>query len=158
MTLQSSLHERPRYCHLRQRLCATFPSPQQPSGDMRTSSILSAAVACATMVEASLPVLSPLSPNTFDHVNDTQAIEHDSANRLAARAWDPSKVATDATWSTYVQKGQRLKCLMEAPDKGAGWLLKDTRTPPSAASKWSGDITGLKFDLDYMRWHRLTCV
>jgi hypothetical protein len=125
---------------------------------MRTSSILSAAVACATMVNASLPVLSPLSSNAFDHVNDTQAIEREGTNGLAARAWDPSKVATDAVWNTYVQKGQRLKCLMEAPDQGAGWLLKDTRTPPSAASKWSGDLTGLKYDHKYTRWYRLTCV
>jgi hypothetical protein len=33
-------------------------------------------------------------------------------------------------------------CLMEATDAGAGWLEKDPRKPPSAASKWTGDLRG----------------
>ena len=59
-----------------------------------------------------------------------------------ANYWDPSKIADDTTWANYVSKGHHLKCVMEAPDKGAGWLVKDTRKPPSAASKWTGDLTG----------------
>ncbi|KAF1920655.1 hypothetical protein BDU57DRAFT_435627 [Ampelomyces quisqualis] len=91
------------------------------------------------MVEAKLSALSVLSPDAPNKINETQPNYRERANDLIARAWDSSKVADDDMWNTYVRKGQRLKCLMQALDKGAGWLLEDTRRPPSAASKWSGD-------------------
>ncbi|KAI4661440.1 uncharacterized protein J4E79_005253 [Alternaria viburni] len=48
--------------------------------------------------------------------------------------------ATKALWDKYLEKGNRLMCLMEATDRGAGWLSQDTRQPPSAASRWTGDL------------------
>ncbi|KAF1837233.1 hypothetical protein BDW02DRAFT_519446, partial [Decorospora gaudefroyi] len=43
-------------------------------------------------------------------------------------------------WARYVEKGEHLVCLMQATDAGAGFLTADTRTPPSAASRWTGDL------------------
>ncbi|KAF1915304.1 hypothetical protein BDU57DRAFT_476936 [Ampelomyces quisqualis] len=53
-------------------------------------------------------------------------------------------------WTTYVRKGDHLNCVMVATDTGAGFLLEDTRKPPSAASPWSGD---LKHELSKWGWH-----
>ncbi|OAL50382.1 hypothetical protein IQ07DRAFT_509705 [Pyrenochaeta sp. DS3sAY3a] len=55
--------------------------------------------------------------------------------------FDPSRwYADDELWERYVQKGEHLVCLMQATDRGAGFLIQDTRTPPSAASPWNGDL------------------
>ncbi|KAF2032516.1 hypothetical protein EK21DRAFT_109896 [Setomelanomma holmii] len=61
---------------------------------------------------------------------------------------DPGQVQTafdgyadDALWKKYVDRGNHLKCVMEARDAGAGALIDDKRKPPSAASQWSGDLT-----------------
>ena len=56
---------------------------------------------------------------------------------------DPQKWANQDLWDKYVAKGRHLTCLMEATDRGAGWLSKDTRIPPSAASRWTGDLRGM---------------
>jgi hypothetical protein len=116
---------------------------------MRLSSLLTVAAAWATMVEANLSAPVPLSPHapSPEKVNETRASKGERANNLVARAWNPSKVANDEMWKDFIRKGQRLKYLMEAPDKGAGFLLGDARKPPSAASKWPADLTGLYSEL-----------
>lgn len=92
-----------------------------------------------------------LSKKAVVHVNKFHAstifkrrLDSDSRPTLASRAnyWKPERVADDATWTKFVEKGKHFNCLMEASDKGAGWLLKDTRNPPSAASQWTGDLSG----------------
>lgn len=92
-----------------------------------------------------------LSEQAIVHINKFHAsttfknrLNTDDRPTLAARAnyWKPEQIADDARWTKFVEKGKHLNCLMEASDKGAGWLLKDTRNPPSAASQWTGDLSG----------------
>ncbi|EUC42920.1 hypothetical protein COCMIDRAFT_54183, partial [Bipolaris oryzae ATCC 44560] len=64
--------------------------------------------------------------------------------------FDPTVWASNQLWSRYVGKGHQLLCLMLASDEVAGFLLEDTRQPPSAASRWSGDLTGA---LRLWGWH-----
>jgi hypothetical protein len=75
-----------------------------------------------------------------------QNVNNHAHSRLAARAsyWKPDQVAGDKRWTKFIEKGQHLNCLMNAPDQGAGWVLGDTRNPPSAASEWTGDLLGKK--------------
>jgi hypothetical protein len=54
--------------------------------------------------------------------------------------FDPKKYADEELWKKYVAKGEHLICLMQATDQGTGFLTQDTRTPPSAASRWTGDM------------------
>lgn len=54
--------------------------------------------------------------------------------------FDINKVTDDAMWNQYVSKGYHMNCIMDATDAGAGYLLEDTRKPPSAASVWSGSL------------------
>ena len=54
--------------------------------------------------------------------------------------FDIKDFATDAVWKQYVAKGYHLECMMGATDAGAGFLIQDTRNPPSAASMWTGDL------------------
>jgi hypothetical protein len=61
---------------------------------------------------------------------------------FGANDFDPNHQADQALWDKYLKKGDHMMCLMEATDKGAGWLEKDTRQPPSAASRWKGDLRG----------------
>ncbi|KAI8936195.1 hypothetical protein NX059_006626 [Plenodomus lindquistii] len=62
----------------------------------------------------------------------------------------PGAIANDALWKQYVAKGEHLICLMQATDAGAGYLIEDKRSPPSAASRWTGD---LKSELATWGWH-----
>jgi hypothetical protein len=48
--------------------------------------------------------------------------------------------ATDAVWKQCVDKGDHLKCGIDATDAGAGFLVADTRKPPSAVSRWNGNL------------------
>jgi hypothetical protein len=64
----------------------------------------------------------------------------DSPPELAGLDFDINDYATDAVWNQYVAKGDHLQCVMGATDVGAGFLIQDTRKPPSAASPWTGDL------------------
>ncbi|KAL6708410.1 hypothetical protein ACN47E_002673 [Coniothyrium glycines] len=64
--------------------------------------------------------------------------------------FDPKVYASDAIWQRHVEKGNHLICLMQATDKGAGYLTMDNKKPPSAASRWTGDM---QKDLDRWFWH-----
>ncbi|KAH7080614.1 hypothetical protein BKA63DRAFT_563290 [Paraphoma chrysanthemicola] len=64
--------------------------------------------------------------------------------------FDRNDYADNAMWDRYVQKGEHFKCLMVATDVGAGFLIQDTRKPPSAASRWTGD---LQQELKTWFWH-----
>jgi hypothetical protein len=64
----------------------------------------------------------------------------DSPPELAGLDFDIKNYATDAVWNQYVAKGDHLQCVMGATDVGAGFLIQDTRKPPSAASPWTGDL------------------
>lgn len=48
--------------------------------------------------------------------------------------------ASDDLWAKHVRKGNDLICGLCATDLGAGLQIGDTRTPPSAASRWAGDV------------------
>ena len=77
-----------------------------------------------------------------------------NAPELAPRGdsddFDVNRWADDTKWQKYLDKGHHLMCLMEATDRGAGWLSKDTRQPPSAASKWTGE---LRAEIPLWYWH-----
>jgi hypothetical protein len=63
-----------------------------------------------------------------------------SPHEIAGLDFNIKNFATDAVWNRYVAKGNRLACLMTATDAGAGFLIQDSREPPSAASSWTGDL------------------
>ncbi|KAF1923546.1 uncharacterized protein M421DRAFT_425767 [Didymella exigua CBS 183.55] len=48
--------------------------------------------------------------------------------------------ASDADWEKFTKKGSALMCGLNCDDKEAGLQMGDTRTPPSSASPWSGDL------------------
>lgn len=54
----------------------------------------------------------------------------------------PDAIASDEIWDKYQKKGNHYQCLFEANDEGAGYLIEDKRTPPSAQSVWKGDMIG----------------
>ena len=56
--------------------------------------------------------------------------------------FDPGKIASDGVWKKYRAKGDHYQCLFVADDEGAGRLVEDTRTPPSAQSIWKGNMYG----------------
>jgi len=72
------------------------------------------------------------------------------APRTDGGDFNPGNWADDTKWQKYLDKGHHLKCLMEATDRGAGWLSRDTRQPPSAASKWTGE---LRAEVPLWYWH-----
>ncbi|EOA81968.1 uncharacterized protein SETTUDRAFT_72231, partial [Exserohilum turcica Et28A] len=68
--------------------------------------------------------------------------------------FDPNVWADDELWNKYLAKGQRLMCLMDATDQGAGYLMQDTRQPPSAASRWTTELETWHWDEEplYADW------
>lgn len=56
--------------------------------------------------------------------------------------FDPGNIASDGVWEKYRAKGDHYQCLFVADDEGAGQLVGDTRTPPSAQSIWKGNMYG----------------
>lgn len=80
-----------------------------------------------------------------EHINPAALsnwfLDTPSATALNRRGdFDSSKFGDQATWDKYVKKGDRLLCLMAASDRAAGYLEQDTRNPPSAASRWAGNL------------------
>jgi len=112
---------------------------------MRFSALLAAAATLVVVATGRVVDLSSQSANVSESQigtsDESNGVPH--VNRLQARGYfDPAKFADEAMWKKYLDKGHHLKCIMEAPDQAAGQLEMDTRTPPSAASKWTGDLTG----------------
>lgn len=61
---------------------------------------------------------------------------------VTAGEYDANNIASDGTWDKYRKEGDHYQCLFEANDEGAGRLIEDTRTPPSAQSIWKGSMYG----------------
>jgi hypothetical protein len=57
--------------------------------------------------------------------------------------FDFNSAADDEMWKRYIDKGSHHNCIMSATDTGAGFLMQDSRKPPSAASPWSGDLESM---------------
>jgi hypothetical protein len=60
---------------------------------------------------------------------------------IAGLDFDVKKYAEEM-WRKYVEKGEHWNCIMDATDAGAGFLIEDTKKPPSVASPWQGDLQG----------------
>ncbi|KAJ4380520.1 hypothetical protein N0V86_003877 [Didymella sp. IMI 355093] len=54
--------------------------------------------------------------------------------------YDSDSLTSDGLWNKYQRKGEHYQCLFTAEDEGAGQLIEDTRTPPSAQSIWKGSM------------------
>ncbi|KAK1908835.1 hypothetical protein P3342_006714 [Pyrenophora teres f. teres] len=65
--------------------------------------------------------------------------------------WDDDTASAE-DWKTYKAKGGALMCGLEGSDQAAGRLIGDTRQPPSAASKFNGD---LQTELQDWYWRRV---
>jgi hypothetical protein len=92
-----------------------------------------------------------------DTIDDSQSVNYPSPSDKPQSAgyFDPKNTADNNMWTEYIKKGEHLKCIMEATDAGAGFLIEDTRKPPSAASAWTGDLKGRFSSADYcIRKHR----
>lgn len=61
--------------------------------------------------------------------------------------WDDD-YASETEWKTYTAKGGALLCGLHGTDQTAGLLLQDTRSPPSAASRFTSD-----FHTTLQTWH-----
>ncbi|KAJ4986345.1 hypothetical protein SVAN01_08162 [Stagonosporopsis vannaccii] len=57
--------------------------------------------------------------------------------------------ASEADWTKFTNKGGALMCGLNGDDEKAGQQMGDKRTPPSAASPWTGD---LKQELKKWKW------
>lgn len=86
--------------------------------------------ALASCVTAAAARVLPVNVSTSDGIVQT------------AGAFDPNILASDGLWNKYQKKGDHYQCLFTADDEGAGRLVEDTRTPPSAQSIWKGDMYG----------------
>ncbi|KAF2832776.1 hypothetical protein CC86DRAFT_399440 [Ophiobolus disseminans] len=116
---------------------------------MLLSTLLTVAVALVLAAHGRVLGSSSLSANVAESLEtlDIPNGPPERSGKLQAR-FDPAKFADDAMWKKYVDKGHHLKCIMEAPDRAAGFLQKDTRTPPSAAIAWKGDLKDA-----YQKWY-----
>ena len=66
-----------------------------------------------------------------------------------AQGFDTDETASEADWIKFSNKGGALMCGLLGTDETAGQQLRDTRSPPSAASEWRGD---LKQELSTWYW------
>jgi hypothetical protein len=66
-----------------------------------------------------------------------------SPPELAGLDFDITRFADDARWNSYMAKGRHLTCIMDATDAVSGFLIEDSRKPPSAASPWTGDLSSM---------------
>lgn len=82
-------------------------------------------------------------PDSYDGVSNAvdKLTSLSLVPEVAGLDFDPKNYADADMWNLYADvKGEHLVCLMQATDKGAGFLIEDKRTPPSAASPWTGDL------------------
>ncbi len=91
------------------------------------------------------PVKSHKQYGRTSRVNGTRRLWDRSADSVQ---FDPRDMAPIPMWNKYRDKGRHLQCLMQATDKGAGFLMQDTRNPPSAASQFSGNWKGKSIGAD----------
>jgi hypothetical protein len=100
-------------------------------------------------------------PLSTTHSNSKQAahveIEEndvgDQGNGIFKRqepAFFGDDLASAEDFKKAADKGGALMCAMAGTDRIAGLMLKDMRTPPSAASVWTGD---LRQELSTWYWH-----
>ncbi|KAJ4372914.1 hypothetical protein N0V83_003205 [Neocucurbitaria cava] len=90
-----------------------------------------------------------------DAVDHTPIVRDLNSNAILnsprpAQGFDDDDQASAIDWATYTNKGGAFMCGLLATDQSAGQLLRDARTPPSAASLWRGD---LKQELSTWYWH-----
>jgi hypothetical protein len=69
----------------------------------------------------------------------------------ATAFWDDD-LASPADWEKFTLKGGALICALKGTDQTAGRQIKDSRSPPSEISVWSGN---LKQELHDWYWHEL---
>jgi hypothetical protein len=121
---------------------------------------LTIAIALATAINsvtARVINFDELSPKLFNDVPDTSdasislAIRDLDDSRLSTTFWDDD-LASDADFSRYANKGGALMCGLEGSDETAGRQMSDTRTPPSAVSRFRGD---LRQELQNWHWRNI---
>jgi hypothetical protein len=71
---------------------------------------------------------------------DNAKFSQPSVVQTASRKFDPDNIASDEAWEKYKAKGTWYICLLDLSNENAGKGLKDSRTPPSAESKWQGNL------------------
>tara|TARA_R110002003_G_scaffold56_4_gene5076 strand:+ start:2785 stop:3204 length:420 start_codon:yes stop_codon:yes gene_type:complete len=118
-----------------------------------------AALAAGRALTQSMPSISTYISRVggSDTIDDSQSVNYPSPSDQVQTAgyFDPKNAADNNMWTEYIKKGEHMKCIMEATDAGAGFLVEDTRKPPSAASPWTGDLKGRFPSADYcIRKHR----
>jgi hypothetical protein len=72
-----------------------------------------------------------------DDTSDPKPQSHFEQFTNQRRFWDDD-LASNAAWLKYTAKGGALMCGLEGDDETAGRQIFDTRNPPSAASRWTG--------------------
>ncbi|KAH6644834.1 hypothetical protein C7974DRAFT_420258 [Boeremia exigua] len=83
--------------------------------------------------------------DTLDQTNRSIRFSRDGT----VHAFFDDDSASDDDWQKFTHKGGALMCALNGDDEAAGVLMGDTRTPPSAASPWTGD---LKQQLAAWKW------
>ncbi|KAJ4326111.1 hypothetical protein N0V94_000273 [Neodidymelliopsis sp. IMI 364377] len=71
---------------------------------------------------------------------DNAKFRQPSLVQTAGQRFDPGDIASDEAWEIYKAKGNWYTCLLDLSNENAGKGLKDSRTPPSAESRWQGNL------------------
>jgi hypothetical protein len=121
-------------------LSLTQPSPPIAKMWLRiASALIFGALGAARVINSGTELLPQLSARLID------AAPPVLGPVTAGVTFDPNNLADQATRASYVGKGNDFVCRMEATDKGAGFLMQDTRNPPSSASQYTGDLSSKQF-------------
>ncbi|XPS75852.1 hypothetical protein M3J09_007918 [Ascochyta lentis] len=85
------------------------------------------------------------------HYSPPEQTQHTSRLKRdgAAQGFFDDDLASDADWKKFTEKGGALMCGLNGNDEEAGLQMGDKRTPPSAASPWTGD---LMWELQTWKW------
>ncbi|KAH7406736.1 hypothetical protein DE146DRAFT_753290 [Phaeosphaeria sp. MPI-PUGE-AT-0046c] len=109
------------------------------------------AVACCFQLVASIASRGAIQFTSQPKASLTQALSHPlgerhdittapSAHMRPASAFWDDDLASSADFEKAADKGGALICALQGTDRTAGLLLRDKRSPPSAASAWTGDL------------------
>lgn len=130
---------------------STLSIPSEGNCSMQLSFFIIAAAILRTIASGLIYTQSSID----DAVDHTPIVRDLNSNAILnspppAQGFEYDDQASAIDWATYTNKGGALTCGLLATDQSAGQLLRDARTPPSAASLWCGD---LKQELSTWYWH-----
>ncbi|KAI5376525.1 hypothetical protein J4E82_004746 [Alternaria postmessia] len=126
-------------------MVSTFPCipfPLLATDNMKLALVLAIAAATHSVTAGTIKTPSPSTRVFNSNVSGTSpALINRKPNeeRPAVAFWDDDH-ATEVDWKKSAAKGGALICALEGSDQVAGRQIRDTREPPSAASRYNSDL------------------